>query len=60
MAPAATPVTPALSGTRVWCCQQQTEIRVFITLFALINLGILAAGGVGFALGNKLDISARQ
>ena len=40
---------------RVCCCDQVTEIKIFITVFAIINLGIMAAGGVGFGLGLNLQ-----
>ena len=33
------------------CCDHLTEIKIFITIFGLINLGIMASGGVGFGLG---------
>ena len=36
---------------RFCCCDHQTEIKIFITIFGLINLGIMASGGVGFGLG---------
>ena len=39
---------------RVCCCDEVTEIKIFITVFAIINLGIMAAGGVGFGLGLTL------
>ena len=36
---------------RYCCCDHLTEIKIFITIFGLINLGIMASGGVGFGLG---------
>ena len=36
---------------RFCCCDHLTEIKIFITIFGLINLGIMASGGVGFGLG---------
>ena len=36
---------------RLCCCDHLTELKIFITVFGLINLGIMAAGGVGFGLG---------
>ena len=36
---------------RICCCDQVTEIKIFITVFGIINLGIMALGGVGFGLG---------
>ena len=37
--------------TKYCCCDHLTEIKIFITIFGLINLGIMASGGVGFGLG---------
>ena len=36
---------------RFCCCDHLTEIKIFITIFGLINLGIMGSGGVGFGLG---------
>ena len=36
---------------RLCCCDHLTELKISITVFGLINLGIMAAGGVGFGLG---------
>ena len=45
---------------RVCCCDQVTEIKIFITVFAIINLGIMAAGGVGFGLGLNLQTNGED
>ena len=45
---------------RVCCCEQVTEIKIFITVFAIINLGIMAAGGVGFGLGLTLQTNGED
>ena len=47
---------PAASAGQSWkrkfcCCDHLTEIKIFITIFGLINLGIMGSGGVGFGLG---------
>ena len=47
---------PAASAGQSWkrrfcCCDHLTEIKIFITIFGLINLGIMGSGGVGFSLG---------
>ena len=48
------------SERRVCCCDQVTEIKIFITVFAIINLGIMAAGGVGFGLGLNLNTNGED
>ena len=48
------------SERRVCCCDQVTEIKIFITVFAIINLGIMAAGGVGFGLGLNLQTDGEE
>ena len=48
------------SERRVCCCDQVTEIKIFITVFAIINLGIMAAGGVGFGLGLTLQTNGED
>ena len=38
-------------GSRVCCCDAVSGVKILVTLFAVINLGIIATGGVGFTLG---------
>ena len=35
----------------ICCCDEVTGVKILITLFAVINLGIIATGGIGFTLG---------
>ena len=36
---------------QICCCNEVTGVKILITIFAVINLGIIATGGVGFTLG---------
>ena len=51
--------TPA-GQRRVCCCDHLTEIKVFITIFGIINLGIMASGGVGFGMGLTMHQNAED
>ena len=35
---------------KVFCCDSLTGVKILITLFGVINLGIIATGGMGFTL----------
>ena len=34
----------------LWCCSQLRAVNILITIFAMINLGLMATGCVGFTL----------
>ena len=48
-------VEDAVDRSKYCCCDHLTEIKIFLTIFGLINLGIMASGGVGFALSLSSD-----
>ena len=52
-------VSPA-PGRRICCCDHVTEIKIFITIFGIINLGVMASGGVGFGLGLGMHHNAED
>ena len=45
---------------RICCCDHVTEIKIFITIFGIINLGVMASGGVGFGLGLGMHHNAED
>ena len=38
-------------GSKVCCCDAVSGVKTLVTLFAVINLGTITTGGVGFTLG---------